>query len=440
MKANNASETEVRPVQTVDQKKSADGGEKKATIREVLTIPVLVAGLGYFVDMFALTLFGVVRQESVTKGLGIVDPEQALLIGKSLYSWQMIGMMVGGLLWGLFGDFKGRLSVLFGSILVYSLGNFANAFVTTPLQYEICRFLTGVGLAGELGAAITLIAEILPKNSRGLGTTIVATLGLFGAVCAALVGFIDMRWDHAYLMSGAMGVALLFMRANVFESGMFDNLRAKNTNGNPFERLLRPLGTILFSKRILRYLACIFIGAPIYFITGTLMTFAPEITKALGIENVSAASALLWGTIGLTVGDLVSGLLSQKLRSRRISIGICLGTALALTLIYLLKTDLTAKDIYVLCSGIGVCAGYWAVLVTTTAEQFGTNLRATATTTVPNFVRGMGALLLQLFVIMKGAMPTQQAAVILTLGVFGMAFLSLLYLKESFSQELDFVE
>jgi MFS family permease len=418
---------------------TASSQAEKAHWRDAVSLPVLVAALGYFVDMFALTLFGVVRQSSV-EALGIIDPNLALSIGKSLYSQQMIGMMVGGLVWGLIGDYKGRLSVLFGSILVYSLGNFANAFVTTPFQYELCRFATGFGLAGELGAAITLIAEVLPQRSRGLGTTVVATLGLFGAVCAALVGFIGLRWDHAYLLSGVMGVALLFMRAHVFESGMFEKLKAHGDGKSALEKLLKPLGAILFSRKILRYLACIFIGAPIYFITGTLMTFAPEITTALGIQGVTGGNALLWGTIGLTCGDLASGLLSQLLKSRRKAIGVSLGLALSLTLIYLRAKGLVANDIYILCFVIGICAGYWAVLVTTTAEQFGTNLRATATTTVPNFVRGMGALLLQAFVIMKGWMSTQDAALALTLGVFGLAFVSLLYLKESFSSELNYTE
>ncbi len=412
--------------------------EDHHSIWSAFTYPVFVAGLGYFVDMFALTLFGVVRQQSVM-ALGSYTPAEALVIGKSLYSAQMIGMMVGGLVWGLIGDYSGRLKVLFGSIVVYSIGNILNAFVTDPLQYEICRFLTGFGLAGELGAAITLIAEIMPKESRGYGTTLIATLGLLGAVCAALVGFTGIPWDYAYIGSGIMGLALLAMRAHVFESGMFK--KPEYADGmSAVSRLLTPLKRIIFSKMIFKYGACIAVGAPIYFITGTLMTFSPELTAGLGIEGVNAGTTLLWGTIGLAFGDLFSGLLSQKLRSRKFAIAICLFGAFAAALGYLLIPGLQKEHIYVLSLFMGASAGYWAVLITTTAEQFGTNLRSTATTTVPNFVRGAGALLLAVFVNLKGIMTTQESAVYLTVGVFLAAFAALLYLRESFGGDLDFNE
>lgn len=408
---------------------------------EVLTLPVIVAALGYFVDMFALTLFGVVRQPSVA-ALGLSDPAEALQLGKSLYNHQMVGMMVGGLLWGLLGDHLGRLKVLFGSILLYSLGNIANAFVTTPGQYEICRLLTGVGLAGELGAAITLVAEILPRASRGLGTTVVATLGLCGAVTAALLGLMDVPWRQAYGFAGLMGLGLLLTRFKVFESGMFERSRgaAKAGGWAQLRSLLAPFGALVFSRRVGVYLACILVGAPIYFITGTLMTFAPELTQGLGIEGVSAPSALLWGTLGLTLGDFASGILSQVLRSRRRAVALCLVAALGLILVYLTVGGLTATHIYALSAAIGLCAGYWAVLVTMVAEQFGTNVRATATTTVPNFVRGSGALLVQLFVSLKGTLSTQGVALVLTAIVFGLALISLWTLKESFDTELDFTE
>ena len=355
----------------------------------------------------------------------------------------MMGMMAGGLVWGLMGDYLGRLSVLFGSILLYSLGNILNAFVTTPEAYQWCRFITGFGLAGELGAAITLVAEILPQNSRGLGTTVIATLGLAGAVAAAFLGIMAVRWDYAYLLSGIMGIILLFTRFQVFESGMFTQAKKENAmslGSAPWRQFLQPLEMLIFSRRIFRYLACIAVGAPIYFITGTLFTFAPELTSELGIEGVAAAPALLWGTIGLTVGDFLSGIISQLMRSRKRTLYLSLILALGASLFYLLAPDLTPGHIYTLTAIIGLFAGYWAVLITTIAEQFGTNLRATATTTIPNFIRGTGALLLQLFVWWRSIFSGQQAALMITCLVFSLALIATYFLKESFQENLDYQE
>lgn len=397
--------------------------------RHVLRLSTLVAGLGYFVDMFDLTLFGVVRVQSLT-ALGVVDQEQA---GLFLYEMQMLGMMLGGLLWGVMGDKRGRLAVLFGSILLYSVGNIANAFVTNETQYAICRFITGVGLAGELGAAITLVSEQLPKEVRGIGTTLVASLGMSGCIAAVVVCQM-VSWRTAYLIGGGMGIVLLAARFHMFESSMFEQTRQASIRRGSLALLLAP-------RRLFRYLSCIFIGVPIYFITGILMTFAPEMARGLGIaEPVSAGNALLYGTIGLTVGDLLSGLASQILRRRKIAVAICLAGALQAAIGYLYGAGLGARDIYVLCLMLGLFSGYWAVLVTMAAEQFGTNLRATVATSVPNFVRGSAALITWTFATLRDSMSAQSAALAVGLGCFLLAFLALFGLEETFGKDLDFVE
>ena len=276
---------------------------------QAINLTVIVAGLGYFVDMFDITLLGVIRVASL-KDLGITDPKALLDAGVLLYNMQAIGMLIGGILWGILADKKGRLSVLFGSILLYSLGNIANAFAWDVNSYAFFRFITGVGLAGELGAAITIVAESLPTPLRGIGTTIVATLGLTGSMAAAFFGQ-KLHWQMAFLVGGIMGVALLITRLKMKESFMFHRLEGSNISRGNLLMLLSP-------HRLKKFMFCIFVGSPIYFITGILMTFSPEITKALGVEGeVTAGNALLWGSVGLAIGDLASGLLSQFLKSRK---------------------------------------------------------------------------------------------------------------------------
>lgn len=399
-----------------------------------MNLLVWVAALGYFVDMYDITLFGVVRTSSLA-GLGLTDPNATLKAGILLYNMQAFGMVVGGILWGVMADKKGRLSVLFGSILLYSIGNILNAFVTTVDQYALCRFVTGLGLAGELGAAITLVSETLPKEKRGIGTTIVATMGLFGAVCASFVGQ-KLSWQTNYIVGGVMGLLLLLTRFQVSESELFQKAMQKKDSS---QLQLRAL----FSRdRCWRYLRCVLLGTPVYFMTGIMFTFSPELTAGLGIQGdpVKAGQALLYGTIGLTLGDLLSGLLSQILKSRKKSVMTSLSLAALGVLVYLLVPGLTADAIYVLCFILGIAGGYWAVLVTMSAEQFGTNIRGTVATSVPNFIRGTAILMTLSFNTFKNIFGIQTSALILAAVSIGLAFVSLLLMEETFSKDLNYIE
>lgn len=401
-------------------------------LRSVLNLTVLVAGLGYFVDLFDITLFGVVRVASL-KDIGITDPAEILQKGLFIYNAQMVGMMVGGLLWGVLADKRGRLSVMFGSILLYSFANLANAFVWDVTGYAICRFLGGVGLAGELGAAITLVAESLPKEKRGLGTTIVATLGMLGIVAAAFVGQ-HLAWKTAYITGGVMGLALLFTRFKVSESELFSK-KMDPSRANPF--------LILQGGRFFKYICCILIGVPIYFTTGILFTFAPELAVGLGVTGtVTAGNAILYGSIGLTLGDLLAGVFSQALKSRKRAVGLNLTVGFGLMLLYVLVPGLTSTAVYVLCFFLGISVGYWAVLVTMAAEQFGTNIRGTVATTVPNFVRGSAALAATGVAWLKGSQGLSMGTAALIVGslCFGLALLALMKLEETFHRDLDYEE
>lgn len=402
-------------------------------LKTVLNLTVLVAGLGYFVDLYDITLFGVVRVASL-KAIGVNDAHDILESGLFIYNSQMIGMMVGGLLWGVIADRKGRLAVLFSSILIYSLANFANAFVTSTAQYALCRFIGGLGLAGELGSAITLVAETLPQDKRGLGTAFVATLGMLGIVAAALVGKL-LTWKMAYFSGAAMGVALLFSRFQLAESTIFSKIEDKPHAKRGDLRLL------LVPHRLKRYCAAILVGIPIYFTTGILFTFAPELTAGLNVTGtVTAADAILFGSIGLTIGDILSGLLSQKWRSRKKAIAAGLISGFLLMLCYGLLTGLSAQTIYWLSFAIGLSVGYWAVLITMAAEQFGTNIRGTVATSVPNFVRGSAVLASGAFAALKTPLSVPYAALLVGSVCFGLALIALFTLDETFAKDLNFTE
>lgn len=342
---------------------------------------IFVSALGYFVDVFDILLFSVVRTASL-KDLG-VPADQLLNTGISLINSQMIGMLIGGILWGVWGDKKGRLSVLFGSIFIYSIANLLNSWATSVDQYLILRFFAGLGLAGELGAGITLVAETLPKEKRGLGTTIIATIGVGGGLAASMVThFWD--WRTAYRIAAFMGLILLVLRVSVHESQIFKNLTSQT---NIPRGSLKQLFTS--KERLVKFLACIFAGVPIYFVLGILIAFAPEVGAARGLgSTLTAADAVFYSYIGFILGDLGSGLLSQALKNRRkVVLAFVILTFVSCAALLLLP-DLTLSAAHLLYVAIGLFAGYWAVISTVAAEQFGTNLRATVTTSAPNLIRG----------------------------------------------------
>lgn len=395
-------------------------------------IPILVAALGYFVDIYDLILFSIVRVPSLT-ALGL-SGEALLESGVLLLNMQMAGMLVGGIAWGVMGDRRGRLSVLFGSIVLYSVANIANAFVQDVSTYAALRFIAGVGLAGELGAGITLVSEILPKEVRGYGTTIVASVGVMGAVVAVLVGD-AFDWRIAYIVGGVMGLALLILRIGVFESGLFEGVKQTTVaRGNFFALFARP-------ARTRRYLSAVLVGLPIWYVIGILITFAPELGAAVGVSPAPrAARAVLFAYLGLTAGDLASGLISQWMRSRKRALGLFLSMTLASILIYFAPFAKSLTVFYGICFALGLSIGYWAMFVTVASELFGTNLRATATTTAPNFVRGAVVPVTLLFQALREPLGLSLAGLTVGLLTVSIASVALWGLDETFGRDLDFVE
>jgi MFS transporter, putative metabolite:H+ symporter len=396
-----------------------------------VALSVLVAALGYFVDIYDLILFSIVRLASLAD-LGI-PKEQALGPGTLLINMQMTGMLLGGVLWGVLGDKRGRISVLYGSILMYSLANLANAFVQDVNQYAILRFIAGVGLAGELGAGITLVSEIMDKEKRGWGTTIVASVGICGAIAAGIIAqYFD--WRTAYIIGGVMGLALLALRIGVTESGMFKSLDKSDVARGNFFDLLR-------GANLKTYLACILIGVPMWFVVGILVTFSPELGTALGMNPTpNPAQAVMFCYAGLALGDLLSGFLSQVLKSRKKVVALFILATAALIAVYANARDVSVPTFNFLCLVLGIAAGYWAVFVTIAAEQFGTNIRATAATTVPNFVRGALVPMTLAFSALKPSIGVLNGALVIGYFTIALALLSLLMMKETFGKDLDYVE
>lgn len=393
---------------------------------------ILVAALGYFVDAFDLLIFSVVRKASLAD-LGVPESD-SLAIGLSLLNWQMIGLLLGGVLFGMFGDRRGRLAVLFGSITLYSLANLANGFVNSVETYKVLRFFSGLGLAGELGAGIAIVSEVMPAKTRGIGTMIVATCGLLGAATAAIVGT-HLAWRTAFIVGGSMGLVLLILRIGVSESGLFRKVAQQNIARGNFFSLFTSM------SRLKRYLLCIGVGLPTYFIVGLLVTGAPEFGKAVGLTEMPlAGTAVLVCYLAMSTGDVVCSLLSQKLRSRRVPLIIFNVICLVgiLTFAYLPLRSVTS--FYLTCALMGFGCGFWALVATNAAEQFGTNLRATVATSVPNFIRGALVPITLIYAYLKPGLGILHAAALVGITCAIIGILSAVASRETFGTDLDYLE
>ena len=400
----------------------------------ILSLPVIVGALGYFVDIYDLILFSIVRVKSL-EALGIFG-EMNTAVGLKLLNTQMIGMLLGGILWGVLGDKRGRLSVLFGTILLYSLANIANGMITNLTQYYILRFIAGVGLAGELGIGITLVSEVMSKESRGYGTTVVSAVGIVGAVAGFFVADL-FDWRVAYFVGGGLGLLLLFLRLSVFESGMFSKMKTANVSKGSFISLFT--SGIRFGK----FIRCILIGVPVWYVIGVLVSFSDKIGAAGGLNvqgDLQVSKAVMYHYIGASIGAILTGVLSQWLKSRRKALFIALSLlSISLGWCYLSK-GISVNEYYFILFIVGIPNGFWSVFVTVASEQFGTNLRATVTTTVPNFVRGTTVLVTSAFSYFSGTFGIVGSAAVVGGVVMLFSFFSVYTMEESFHKELDYLE
>jgi len=398
----------------------------------IISIPVIIGALGYFVDIYDLLLFGIIRKASL-RSLGLSE-EMVLTSGEFIISIQMVGLLIGGILWGVMGDKKGRLSVLFGSILLYSLANIANGMVQSVNQYALLRFIAGIGLAGELGAGITLVSELLPKEKRGLGTSMVAGFGLTGAVIAYFISK-EFDWRICYYIGGAMGLVLLVLRISVFESGMFTQVKEMNVSRGNFFMFFTS------RERFLKYARSILIGLPTWFVIGVLVTFSDQFGKYMGIpEAIDPGRAIMFAYVGISVGDIAIGFVSQALKSRKKALFIFYILTMIFMVMFFMQKNSSATTMYLLCCGLGFSTGFWAIFVTMAAEQFGTNLRATAATTVPNMVRGALPLIIILFKSLREATDFITGGVITAVIIMIIAWIAAYFSSETFSKDLMYVE
>lgn len=404
------------------------------TTHKVFNIIVIVAALGYFVDIYDLILFSIVRVKSL-ESLGITGAMNKT-IGLYLLNTQMIGMLLGGILWGILGDKKGRLYVLFGTILLYSIANIANGMIQNLTQYYILRFIAGVGLAGELGIGITLVSEVMSKEKRGYGTTIVAGIGIAGAVVGYFVAE-AFDWRVAYYVGGGLGLLLLILRISVYESGMFSKMKESKVSKGNF------LSLFTNRKRFNKFLLCILVGVPVWYVIGVLVSFSDKIGGENGLNiigKIEVSKAVMYHYIGASIGAFLTGFISQWLKSRRRALFISLtGLFISLAWCYASR-GVSVNQFYFILFVVGIPNGFWSVFVTIASEQFGTNIRATVTTTVPNFVRGTTVLVTSAFSFFSGSIGVVGSAIAVGAVVLIASLFSVYTLEETYHKELDYYE
>lgn len=395
---------------------------------------IVIAALGYFVDVYDLILFIIVRQPSL-QALGFSGAELTQK-GITLLNLQMLGMLIGGIVWGILGDKKGRLSVLFGTILLYSLANLANGMITNIGQYYVLRFIAGFGLAGELGIGITLIAEVMKKEHRGIGTTIVSGIGIAGAVAGFLVAD-KFDWRVAYYVGGGMGLLLLLLRVSVAESGMFHNAKSSEVKRGSFFDFLA------VRANFIKYIRCIFVGIPVWFTIGILVTLASEFAEALEVQGpITGSKAVMYHYIGASAGAFLTGFISQRLRSRKKALLIALSGLSVMLCVLMMSKGVSNTTFYWLLLIVGLPNGYWSVFMASASEQFGTNIRATVTTSAPNFVRGAVVLLTTVFGYLnnEAGMGFVAAASLIGAVVMALAIFSTIQTQDTFHKDLDYIE
>ncbi len=405
----------------------------------IFSLAVIVAALGYFVDIYDLLLFTIVREPSIV-GVGIDKADTAAMIAAStkIINWQMVGLLIGGILWGTIGDKKGRLSVLFGSILLYSVANFVTGYVQTVDHYAYARFVAGIGLAGELGAGITLVSELLPKNKRGVGTSLVAGIGLFGAVFAYFTFKFTNDWRLCYKIGGGLGIGLLLLRVSVAESGMFNQVKqSKVSRGNIF---------MFFNDatRFRKYMLAILIGLPTWYVIGILVNLSNQFAKKFyGDTQIESGRAIMFAYAAIAIGDILIGLISQYFKSRKKALYLFYGFTIIGLILFFSPLNNSDTAMYIICTWLGFSTGFWAIFVTMGAEQFGTNLRATAATTIPNMVRGALPLINMMFLglfqktwgwdLTKSGIVTGVVVIVVTL-------IAAYFTEETFHKDLNYVE
>lgn len=397
----------------------------------IFSLPVIVGSLGFFVDVYDLLLFNIIRKPSL-QDLGLTG-DAILTTGENILNIQMIGILIGGIIWGIMGDKKGRKSVLFASILLYSAATIGNGMVTNVTQYTVLRFIAAVGLAGELGASITLTSELLPKEKRGIAAAVIAVTGVMGTITAYFVNRWFHDWRLCYYIGGCLGLLLLVLRMGFLESSMFDAVKkTKVPRGNFFMFFTN-------GERFLRYLRGILIGLPVWYVIGVLVTFSDKFANEFGVGGIDPATAVMYQYVGLALGDLSAGFIANSIKSRKKTLFMFYGVLVIFICLYFLYHG-DSKIFYLICAGLGFGSGISVLYITMSAEQFGTNLRATAAISIPNFVRGFLPLISLLFREIRGFTGYVTGGWITGIIIMVIAMIAAWFTRESFGKDLNFLE
>lgn len=396
--------------------------------QEILT--VLVVALGYYVDAYDLLVMSAVRKPSLLS-LGVPESE-TLNIGLSLLNYQLVGLMIGGVMWGVIADKYGRKKALFGSILIYSFANIANGYINSVNMYYWLRIIAGFGLAGELGVGISLITENVAKERRTISTAIVSFFGMLGASTGGWFGSI-FEWQNCFLIGGFAGLLLLLLRLKVEESVMFNEIKDKNVSkGNIWMIIKNP-------KTLLTYFFCTLAGAASILFIGVFIQSTPELGKLFNL-NITAGIALIWYYLGASVSEIIAGLLSKLLKERKAPIYIFYAISLLAITNFCVNVPNSPYFFYLNCLFLGFGLGWWSQLITLSAELFGINVRATAATSIPTFARAWNIPFSNIFKQNIPNLGIVNSAFGIGVIVVSLAIISITMVKETFENDANFIE
>lgn len=401
-----------------------------ALTTRVLNATVIVTALGYFIDLFDYYVFLVTRQKVLTD-FGF-SGSQLMETGLYMVNLQFAGLLVGGVIFGVLGDKIGRKQSLLGSILLYSIATLASGMTHNIDVFAALRFIAGIGIAGEVGVGVTMVSETMDKNRRGLGVTAFIGVGLLGVVAAALMSEL-LHWRTCYIIGGLAGLLLLVTRIWVMEPQMFTDLNKSVKRGSFRVLFASPDG-------VRRYVLCILLAVPVFFGVSIIATLSPELSIALGASPpASVSTTMIIAYTMMVIGEIVIGLLSQRLKSRKKVIALFL-VLMAITLgVGFHNGALDATGYYILAGVVGFFMGYWVNFIALSAEQFGTNVRSLAANTIPNFTRGTTIAINMAFLALKDD-GVVYAASIVGFTVIVIALLALWKLPETFGKDLDYTE
>jgi MFS transporter, putative metabolite:H+ symporter len=387
---------------------------------------LFLIGCGYFIDIFDLVLFSTLRISSFEE-LKITDPTYWTVV---FFNLQMTGILVGGIFWGKMADIKGRSWSFMGTILVFSIANIINGLTSSLTVYGICRFIAGFGLAGEMGSGIALICEKVPDEKRSLYLGFVSSLGCIGAVLSGWLGDI-VYWRYLFIGSGFAGILLTLLRKNLLEPDLFRKTATLNIPRGQWKTLFQS------PPDLIRFILLIFLGIPMWYIIGILWSFSTEMTSTIGLNIFTSGQAILWGYVGVWMGDMLMPFVSQFLKSRIFTIQICL-IMMLLGVIYLFQFQPHSLLSFQLTHiFLGFTIGYWAVYATLCGESFGTNIRALTSTSLPSLIRFSS---IPMMIIYQYGRDENELNIALGMGltVLCISMITTYFIKDTFQKDIDF--